>query len=53
MTSSAVPPTSCEAARAAGETACIFNVQRYSLNDGHGIRSVVFFKGCPHRCPWC
>ncbi len=31
----------------------IFNIQRYSLNDGQGIRSVVFFKGCPHRCPWC
>jgi pyruvate formate lyase activating enzyme len=31
----------------------IFNIQRYSLNDGHGIRTVVFFKGCPHRCPWC
>ncbi|KAB0589926.1 MULTISPECIES: [formate-C-acetyltransferase]-activating enzyme [Edwardsiella] len=53
MTLSAVPPTRCETARAAGETACIFNVQRYSLNDGRGIRSVVFFKGCPHRCPWC
>lgn len=31
----------------------IFNIQRYSLNDGSGIRTVVFFKGCPHRCPWC
>ncbi|HEJ9097458.1 TPA: [formate-C-acetyltransferase]-activating enzyme [Serratia odorifera] len=31
----------------------IFNIQRYSLNDGQGIRSVVFFKGCPHTCPWC
>ncbi|MWN89491.1 [formate-C-acetyltransferase]-activating enzyme [Gilliamella sp. Pra-s65] len=31
----------------------IFNIQRYSLNDGNGIRTVVFFKGCPHRCPWC
>ncbi|MDA6076021.1 [formate-C-acetyltransferase]-activating enzyme [Edwardsiella anguillarum] len=44
MTLSAVPPTRCETARAAGETACIFNVQRYSLNDGRGIRSVVFLK---------
>ncbi|VEB51606.1 Pyruvate formate-lyase activating enzyme [Salmonella enterica subsp. enterica] len=24
-----------------------------SLNDGQGIRTVVFFKGCPHTCPWC
>ncbi|PXZ05960.1 [formate-C-acetyltransferase]-activating enzyme [Gilliamella apicola] len=31
----------------------IFNIQRYSLNDGNGIRTVVFFKGCPHHCPWC
>lgn len=32
----------------------IFNMQRYSLNDGTGIRTVVFFlKGCPLACPWC
>ncbi len=31
----------------------IFNIQRYSLNDGQGIRTVVFFKGCPLSCPWC
>jgi len=30
----------------------IFNIQRFSLNDGQGIRTLVFFKGCPHRCPW-
>lgn len=34
-------------------TGRIFNVQRFSLNDGQGIRTLVFFKGCPHRCPWC
>lgn len=33
--------------------ACIFNIQRYSLHDGGGIRSIVFFKGCPFHCPWC
>ncbi len=33
--------------------ASIFNIQRYSLHDGGGIRSIVFFKGCPFRCPWC
>lgn len=33
--------------------AIIFNIQRYSLHDGGGIRTVVFFKGCPFRCPWC
>lgn len=31
----------------------VFNIQRYSLNDGNGIRTIVFFKGCPLRCPWC
>ena len=31
----------------------IFNIQRYSLHDGPGIRTIVFLKGCPLRCPWC
>jgi glycyl-radical enzyme activating protein len=31
----------------------IFNIQRYSIHDGPGIRSVVFMKGCPLRCEWC
>lgn len=31
----------------------IFNIQRYSIHDGPGIRSIVFFKGCPLRCRWC
>jgi pyruvate formate lyase activating enzyme len=34
-------------------TACLFNIQKYSLHDGPGIRTVVFFKGCPLRCLWC
>ncbi|MGH4138736.1 [formate-C-acetyltransferase]-activating enzyme [Clostridium sp.] len=33
--------------------ACILNIQRYSLHDGDGIRTIVFFKGCPLKCPWC
>ena len=33
--------------------ATIFNIQRYSLHDGGGIRTIVFFKGCPFTCPWC
>ncbi len=33
--------------------ALIFNIQRYSIHDGEGIRTVVFFKGCPLHCPWC
>jgi pyruvate formate lyase activating enzyme len=33
--------------------ALVFNIQRYSLHDGNGIRTIVFFKGCPLHCPWC
>lgn len=29
------------------------NIQRFSLHDGPGIRTTVFFKGCSIRCPWC
>lgn len=35
------------------DTGRIFNIQRYSLHDGSGIRTVIFFKGCPLKCPWC
>lgn len=31
----------------------IFQIQRYSTHDGPGIRTTVFFKGCPLRCFWC
>lgn len=31
----------------------IFNIQRFSIHDGPGIRSVVFLKGCQLRCRWC
>ncbi len=34
-------------------TGTIFNIQRYSIHDGPGIRSVIFFKGCPLHCAWC
>jgi len=33
--------------------AVVFDIQRYSVHDGPGIRTVVFFKGCPLRCQWC
>jgi pyruvate formate lyase activating enzyme len=35
------------------KTGVIFDIQRYSLHDGPGIRTVVFVKGCLLRCLWC
>ncbi len=35
------------------ESGLIFNVQKYSLHDGPGIRTTVFLKGCPLCCAWC
>lgn len=32
---------------------CIFNIQRFSIHDGPGIRTNVFLKGCPLNCLWC
>lgn len=34
-------------------TGRIFDVQRYSIHDGPGIRTIVFLKGCVLRCRWC
>src|SRR5210317_8798 len=31
----------------------IFKIKRYALHDGPGIRTTVFFKGCPLSCWWC
>ena len=35
------------------ESGVIFDLQRFSVHDGPGIRSLVFFKGCPLSCKWC
>ncbi|MCR4426751.1 MAG: 4Fe-4S cluster-binding domain-containing protein, partial [Firmicutes bacterium] len=31
----------------------IFDIKKYSIHDGPGIRTTVFLKGCPARCMWC
>lgn len=31
----------------------VFNIQRFSIHDGPGMRTTVFIKGCPLKCPWC
>jgi pyruvate formate lyase activating enzyme len=44
--------TNCE--KNSGKTSgCIFDIRRFSVHDGRGIRTTVFFKGCPLRCRWC
>ena len=35
------------------ETGVIFNIQKFSIHDGPGIRTTVFMKGCPLQCRWC
>lgn len=35
------------------ESGIVFDIQRFSLHDGPGIRTTVFLKGCPLRCLWC
>jgi pyruvate formate lyase activating enzyme len=34
-------------------TGCVFNIQKFSVHDGPGIRTIVFLKGCGMRCGWC
>ena len=33
--------------------ALVFDVKRFAVHDGAGLRTTVFFKGCPLRCKWC
>jgi len=35
------------------QTGVIFDIKRFAVHDGPGIRTTVFFKGCPLRCMWC
>ncbi len=34
-------------------SACVVSVQKYCVHDGNGIRTTIFFKGCPLSCQWC
>ena len=35
------------------EKGTVFNIQRYTINDGPGIRTEIFVKGCMMKCKWC
>jgi pyruvate formate lyase activating enzyme len=43
----------CETGAAPSQTGVVFNIQKFSLDDGPGIRTTVFLKGCPLRCKAC
>jgi len=45
------PSILAESSRAS--TGLVFSIQRYSIQDGPGIRTTVFLKGCPLKCQWC
>ena len=36
-----------------GSEGMVFDIKKYAIHDGPGIRTTVFFKGCPLRCSWC
>ena len=40
-------------ATAAQVCGTVFDIERFSVHDGRGIRTVVFLKGCPLKCGWC
>ncbi len=46
-------PSDDAAGKNGDRTGRIFNIQRFSIEDGPGIRTTVFMKGCPLRCAWC
>jgi pyruvate-formate lyase-activating enzyme len=51
--SSSEPSTERRSAPSAEVHGTVFDVQRFALHDGPGIRTTVFLKGCPLQCGWC
>ncbi|MGD8475243.1 MAG: glycyl-radical enzyme activating protein [Anaerolineae bacterium] len=47
------PPSLCYTTGMSDTIGITFNIQRFSTEDGPGIRTTVFMKGCPLRCAWC
>jgi len=47
------PPYGARLLSGIAATGLVFDIQRFSLHDGHGIRTLVFMKGCPLTCAWC
>jgi pyruvate formate lyase activating enzyme len=48
-----LPLSNSKGAEKTDITGCVFNIERFAIRDGPGIRTTVFFKGCPLRCLWC
>jgi pyruvate formate lyase activating enzyme len=46
-------PSAIDAVEAADASGVVFNIMRFCVHDGPGIRTTVFLKGCPLRCFWC
>lgn len=46
-------PSSGPSKTPTSERGCVFDIKKYAIHDGPGIRTTVFFKGCPLRCRWC
>ncbi len=45
--------TARDPSRITDGTGTVFDIKRFAIHDGPGIRTTVFLKGCPLNCPWC